>query len=359
MNLYSPRIRNSLDYHNAKNFKLPYSSSEDPLRYSSISTHEFVQAKKIPSILDIRNFKKNKKRKVIQKLPGKRSLKTHDIFEVGDQADLVHSLQKRRVPLLSFENLVGRDTEEDELFNVTPVLSKRVHYTAPATPRPRKRRIKDKGVLKSLATAKKSLKVKKKKKRRKKAMNLRGTKGAERDTKIAHLDIMKHKEGLRTPHQTVEDLEEIERTVSSKNNQKMVQKQLKRRGDLNQPFKTKINKRSQKVSSGKEDPFDFKTLKVPSEIPHYTQKNSLPGSRRTSLKPQTKYRDHFDQEYKDIKNSRTERWFFSTSFVVEEMEQDHIIDRRGQRESKRDHSFIDGERLFGRFDLPRLHGGPM
>ena len=128
------------------------------------------------------------------------------------------------------------------------------------------------------------------------------------------------------------------------------QKRGKNRRVLNQSLK---NSKNNYIYSVKEDPFDFETLKVPSEIPENEKSKNLYKSKIIYTTPQTKYRDHKDEEYKQIKNRRTDNWFFSTSFIVEEMEQDNVLQRKKQDEKEKKLNFF--QEYFNNF-IERLDG---
>ena len=68
------------------------------------------------------------------------------------------------------------------------------------------------------------------------------------------------------------------------------------------------------------DPFDFKLMRIPEEIPHYTKKNEMMESKPVQLTPQRKFYGVYDSEFRSVRKQRIENWIFSTSFEVSKLE---------------------------------------
>ena len=147
------KLRRSLDFQSMESFEVVSIRSNDSLAYSSISTHEFVQVRKVPKVGGVGNFIKSRR---ARSLTGKDFLKSAGSFDGRYEEGSTEELSNRSS--FSFKNFVEEVEESEDLFNVEPVLSGRVNHIPPKIRH--KRREEDQMVLDNLVGAKKSFKRK-------------------------------------------------------------------------------------------------------------------------------------------------------------------------------------------------------
>ena len=288
--LIDTKAKNSPDFHSADNSEMNPTNLDDFLSYSSISTHEFAQIKKIPSIGGIGNFKisqRKKSRLIEEKLSEKRD-------RVEEEGDCVRSTKRlKNGSFFTFDGFAEQDDDGDELFNIDPVLSQRAFNLSQ---KPQNRKKEDKI----------------------------GLNGVKKSSKTNWL--------FQPQKQDLGPFREAQKVrKASKRNKPFDEKhqELHKTSDPNQPNDKLKSKEIGPRSSASNKPFNFETQ----DIPHFTQKSKVLGPRKTPTNPQVKY--FFDREYKDIKNDQAGSMVLSNSFMVDQLNQHYLKKKKEKREKER------------------------